>query len=126
MQAARGDGLDVTIVDESHAVQIDDVQVRRLCFDLGDVDRFVAIGLFRRGRRRLFHRTDDVQRMQRREKPVDTTHESLEKDHLGQADAQTLEIAREFVQIVEIVQLHGGREVEREILQIGTVVGEHA
>ena len=98
-------------------------KIRCLGFDFTDVDRFVDF-LFCLGR--LFDRADDLKDFQRRQIGVDTSHESFEKDHLGQANAQALEIAGKLVQLVEIVQLHGGREVEREMLQIGTVSGEHA
>ena len=48
--------------------------------------------------------------LHRRQTRVHFTHEPLEEDHLGQADRQRFQIARERVQIVEVVKLHSLRE----------------
>ena len=73
---------------------------------------------------RLCFLTDDLQNLQRRQERVNASHESFEKDHFRQADAEHFQVARKTVQIVEIVQLHGGGKVQREILQIGTFIGQ--
>ena len=85
-------------------------KIRCLGFDFTDVDRFVDF-FFCLGR--LFDRADDLKDFQRRQIGVDASHESFEKDHLGQADAEHFQIAGKDVQVVEIVQLHGRREVQR-------------
>ena len=46
MDAVRREELDVRIVDERDAIQIHDLEVRRVRADLGDVDHFVDL-LFR-------------------------------------------------------------------------------
>ena len=63
----------------------------------------------------------DLERGQER---VDASHEALEEDDLGETNGHCLEVAREGVEIVEVLELHGGAEVEREIFEIGAPVGE--
>lgn len=67
-----------------------------------------------------------MQRVQRGQIRVDATHEAFEKDNLGQAETQPFEIARELVELAEIVQLHRTGEVQRQVFQIGTTNGQFA
>ena len=46
VDAVAGQQLDVRVVDEADAVQIDDAQVGRVRFDLADVDDFVDLFRF--------------------------------------------------------------------------------
>lgn len=65
-----------------------------------------------------------MQHFERGQERVDATHEALEKDHLGQTNGEHFEIARKVVQVVEVLQLHSGAEVEHEVLEILTLVGQ--
>ena len=55
---------------------------------------------------------------------VDLAHEALQEDHLGQTDGQCPQVARERIQVVEVMQLHRVREVQREVLEVGALCGE--
>ena len=50
VDAVRGEQLDVAVVKEGDAVQVDHAEVGRVCLDLGDVDHLVDV-LFRLGRK---------------------------------------------------------------------------
>lgn len=53
---------------------------------------------------------------------VDLPHETFHEDHLRQADAHVLELGGEGLHLREIVQLHGGREIEQHVRQVRTLV----
>lgn len=55
---------------------------------------------------------------------VDLPHEALHEDHLGQADAHVLELRGERLHLREVVELHGGGEVQQHVRQVGTLVGQ--
>lgn len=120
MNAAAGDRLNVIVVDERDAVEVDDAQVGRVGLYFAYVDCLVRLV---RVVTRL-QRADQMQHLERRQERVDATHEALEKDDFGQANGEHFEIARKVVQVVEVLQLHGGAEVEHEVLEILTLVGQ--
>ena len=62
--------------------------------------------------------TDEVEDFEGGEALVDLPHEALEEDHLGQTDGEAAQVAREGVQVVEVVQLHRVREVEGQRTQV--------
>lgn len=43
---------------------------------------------------------------------VDLSHEPFHEDHFRQAHAEVFQLGGECLKLAEIVQLHGGREVE--------------
>lgn len=53
---------------------------------------------------------------------IDFPHEAFHEDHLRQADAHVLEFGREGLHLREIMQLHGGREIEQHVRQVRTLV----
>ena len=61
MNAARGNDLEMIIVDEENPIEINDAKIRCLGFDFANVDRFVDF-LFGFGG--LFDRADDLQDFQ--------------------------------------------------------------
>lgn len=55
---------------------------------------------------------------------VDLPHEPLHEYDFGQAHAQVLQFGGERLEFAEVVQLHGGGEVEQHVSEIGTPVGQ--
>ena len=55
---------------------------------------------------------------------VDAAHEALEEDDLGEADGEAAQVTREGVEVVEVMQLHGVREVQSHVAEDGTFVTE--
>lgn len=56
------------------------------------------------------------------DKVIDLSHEPFHEDHLGQTNAQVLQFRGERLHLREVVQLHGGREVEQHVRQIRAFV----
>lgn len=65
-----------------------------------------------------------MEHLDRRETLVDLSHEPLHEDHLGKAYGQVPQVARKRIQVVEVVQLHGVRKVQNQILQVRTAIGD--
>ena len=59
--------------------------------------------------------TYQMQHIEGREAAVDSPHETLQEDHLRQADTQTSQVAREGVEVVKIMELHGVGEVQGHV-----------
>jgi len=55
---------------------------------------------------------------------VDLAHKSFHEDDFREADREVSKVAGKGVHVVEVVQLHGIREIQRQVLQIGTLVGQ--
>lgn len=51
---------------------------------------------------------------------VDLAHESFHEDDFREADREVSKVARKGVHVVEVVQLHGVREIQRQVLHVGT------
>ena len=61
-----------------------------------------------------------MENLERRQMLINFAHEALHEDDLRQTDGEVAQTARKGVHVVEVVQLHGVREVENEVLQVGT------
>ena len=95
-------------------------QIRRIRFNFANVDGLVRLV-------RIVARlqsANQVESLERGQERIDASHETFEKDDLGQAQGEHLEIARKIVEIIEILQLHGSAEIERQVFEIGTLVGQ--
>lgn len=65
-----------------------------------------------------------MQHLEAVDEVIDLAHEALHEDHLREADAHRSQLGRKRVHVVEVVQLHGGREVEQHMIEVGTLVGQ--
>ena len=59
--------------------------------------------------------TDEMQHFERRETLVDFAHESLHEDDFRETDGQTSKVAWKRIHVVEVVQLHRARKVQRHV-----------
>lgn len=55
---------------------------------------------------------------------VDFPHEPLHEYHFRQTHAQVFQFRGERLELAEVVQLHGGGEVEQHVSKVGTPVGQ--
>jgi len=58
------------------------------------------------------------------DKIVNLSHESLHKNHFGQTHAEVFQLGGECLKLAEVVQLHGGGEVEKHVREVWTPVGQ--
>jgi len=65
-----------------------------------------------------------MQYLQPVDKIVDFPHEPLHENHFGQAHAQVFQFRGERLEFAEVVQLHGGGEVEQHVGEIRAPVGQ--
>lgn len=65
-----------------------------------------------------------MQRFQPVDEVVDLPHEPFHEYDLGQAHAQVLELGGERLELAEVVQLHGGGEVEQHVSEVRAPVGQ--
>lgn len=55
---------------------------------------------------------------------VDFSHEPFHEDDFGQAHAQVFQLRGERLEFAEVVELHGGGEVEQHVGEVRTPVGQ--
>jgi len=65
-----------------------------------------------------------MQYFQSVDKIVDFPHEPFHENHFGQTHAEIFQFGGERLELAEVVQLHGGREVEQHVSEIRTPVGQ--
>ena len=72
----------------------------------------------------LFVSALDVKHFQAVDKTVDPLHEIVQKDDVTEAKAKEPELGGEGRQVREVVKLVGLREVEQQVGEIGTPLGQ--
>lgn len=55
---------------------------------------------------------------------VNLSHEALHEDDFREANAQVPELGGEGLEFAEIVQLHGGREIEQHVREVRAFRGQ--
>ena len=68
--------------------------------------------------------TNEMQHLDGRKTAVDAAHEAFQEDDFAQANAHAPQVAREAVEVVEVVQLHSVGEVQGHGLEGWALVGE--
>lgn len=110
----------MAVVHKIDPIQIDNPQIWRSGLQFVNVNNFVNFLLFLLN---LLVRPDQMEDLQAVDEVVDFPHETFHEDDLRQTDAQVLQFSREGVQLAEIVQLHGGGEIQQHMSQVRTFVG---
>lgn len=110
----------MAVIHKIDTIQIDHPQIRRRRLQLMHINNLVDLLLF------LFNflvRPDQMQNLQAINEVVDLPHEPFHEDDLGQANAKVLKLRRKSLEFAEIMQLHGGGEVQQHVREIRAFVG---
>lgn len=65
-----------------------------------------------------------MQDFQGRKRLIHSSHEALQKDDLRQTHSQGPQVTGEGIEVIEVVQLHGVREIQGHVPQVRAFVGQ--
>jgi len=126
--------INVRIVNEVNAIQVDDTQIWCGRFELVDVDDFLKLKSisvmtefactthinFLFFLLNLLISSNEMQNFESIDKVVDFPHEAFHENDFRQTDAQVTKLCWKSLHLGEIVQLHRSREIQKHVSQVWT------